>query len=62
MGKTIRSNNPDTKKYTKKRLRSRKKCEKEHQEEYTKKYEKGKYPRRVWPTDSGDDKYKGPKI
>gem|GEM_PF-5897062 len=62
MGKTIRSNNPLTKKYIKKRRRSSESCTSDHLSEYAKKHEKGNFPRRVWPTDSECDKHKGPKI
>jgi len=62
MGKTIRSNNPQTKKYAKKRKKSTKECTDDHLSEYGKKHEKGKFPRRVWPTDSEHHKKKGPKI
>ena len=58
MGKTIRTNNPQTKKYEK----EKKNCGKDHLEEYSKHHEKGHYPRRVWPTDSEKSKHKGPKF
>ena len=62
MGKTIRSNNIQTKKYSKKRKKTTSEATKDHTEEYAKKHEKGKYPRRVWPTESENSNHKGPKI
>ena len=62
MGKTIRLDNPESKKYSRKRRRSREDCTSGHTKEYEKKHQKGKYPRRVWPADSEDHKHKGPKI
>jgi len=37
-------------------------CTEDHKKEYQKQHEKGKYPRRVWPTDSEAHNKKGPKI
>jgi hypothetical protein len=42
--------------------KSTEQCETTHTKEYEKHHEKGKYPRRVWPTDSEKAKDKGPKI
>lgn len=58
MGKTIRINDPQSRKYKK---RQRKLAVKDtHEEEYSKKFYKKGYPGRRWPTDS--EKNKGPKI
>jgi hypothetical protein len=45
-----------------KRKKSNEQCDEKHKKDYAKKHEKGKYPRRIWPTDSEKAKDKGPKI
>lgn len=58
MGKTIKSNDPQSKKkYIKKKNKPNK------GNEYIKKYDKkGCHIQRVWPTDSENHNHKGPKI
>ena len=46
----------------KKPKKSTEQCDQKHKKEYVKQHEKGKYPRRVWPTDGEKAKDKGPKI
>jgi len=48
--------------YSKKHKKSEEECHKKHTTNYKKQHEKGKYPRKVWPTDSERDGHKGPKI
>ena len=37
-------------------------CDETHTTDYVKQHEKGKYPRRIWPTDSNKSKDRGQKI
>jgi len=60
MGKTIKANDPQSKrKYTRRKRQPSDDC---HGENYEKKHEKGHWPRKVWPTDSERRKDKGHKI
>ena len=58
MGKTIRSDNPFSKKYEKRPRRHKN----EHNEDEFghRKHEKGHFPQRAWPT--GSESHKGQKI
>ena len=53
MGKTIRRNDPHSRKYSKRK-------QNDIQKTYEKKHQKAEYPRHIWPTDN--EKHKGPKI
>lgn len=59
MGKTVRTNDPQSKKYIKRKRVHKGDNPSQLQE---KPHEKGYYPNRVWPTDSERKKDKGQKI